>query len=50
MRRVLVAGLQHESNSFNPIIAGEKDFQVIRGADVFNRFLDNDPVTGVILA
>lgn len=48
MKRVLVAGLQHESNSFNPIIAGEKDFQVIRGADVFNRFRDNDPVTGVI--
>lgn len=48
MKRVLVAGLQHESNSFNPIIAGENDFQVIRGADVFHRFRANDPVTGVI--
>lgn len=48
MKRVLVAGLQHESNSFNPIIAGEHDFQVIRGADVFNRFRENDPVSGVI--
>ena len=48
MKRVLVAGLQHESNSFNPIVTGEKDFQVIRGAEIFNRFRDNDPVTGVI--
>lgn len=48
MKRVLVAGLQHESNSFNPIVAGKNDFQVIRGAEVFNRFRDNDPVTGVI--
>ena len=48
MKRVLVAGLQHESNSFNPIVTGEKDFQVIRGAEVFNRFRPNDPVSGVI--
>ena len=31
MKRVLVAGLQHESNSFNPIVTGEMDFLVIRG-------------------
>ena len=48
MKRVLVAGLQHESNSFNPIVTGEKDFQVIRGAEVFNRFRPNDPVSGII--
>lgn len=48
MKRVLVAGLQHESNSFNPIIAGEKDFQVIHGAEIFNRFRENDPVSGVV--
>lgn len=48
MKRVLVAGLQHESNSFNPIIAGENDFQVIRGSEVFHCFRDNDPVSGVI--
>ena len=24
MKRVLVAGLQHESNSFNPIVTGER--------------------------
>lgn len=48
MKRVLVAALHHESNSFNPIVAGEKDFNVIRGAEVFNSFRDNDPLTGVI--
>ena len=26
MKRVLVASMMHESNSFNPIIAGENDF------------------------
>ncbi len=48
MKRVLVAGLQHESNSFNPIVAGKNDFRVIRGKEVFNNFKENDPVTGVI--
>ena len=48
MKRVLVAAMHHESNSFNPIVTGEKDFQVIRGAEVFNRFRPNDPVSGVI--
>ena len=36
MKRVLVGGMSHESNSFNPIIACEKDFSVIRGKDLFN--------------
>lgn len=48
MKRVLVAAMQHESNSFNPIIAGEKDFSVIRGANVLNRSRDNDPLVGII--
>lgn len=48
MKRVLVAALHHESNSFNPIVAGENDFKVIRGAEVFNNFRENDPLTGVI--
>ena len=30
MKRVLVASMMHESNSFNPIIAGENDFGVVR--------------------
>ncbi len=48
MKRVLVASLQHESNSFNPIIAGKNDFHVTRGAEIFNKFKENDPVTGII--
>lgn len=48
MKRILVAGLHHESNTFNPIIAGEEDFKVIYGDDVFNNFRENDSVTGVI--
>lgn len=48
MKRVLVAALHHESNSFNPIVAGENDFKVIRGAEVFNNFRGNDPLIGVI--
>ncbi|MBP1924841.1 microcystin degradation protein MlrC [Sedimentibacter acidaminivorans] len=48
MKRILVAGLHHESNTFNPIIAGEKDFKVIYGDDIFNNFRENDSVTGVI--
>ncbi len=48
MKRVLVASLQHESNSFNPIVTGENDFRVIRGAEIFNNFRENDPLTGVI--
>ena len=38
MKRVFTASMHHESNSFNPIIAGESEFTVIRGAEIFNRF------------
>ena len=31
MKRVLVGAMNHESNSFNPIVAGEEDFLVLRG-------------------
>lgn len=48
MKRVLVAAMHHESNSFNPIVAGEKDFNVTIGGDIFNKLHDNDSVTGVI--
>lgn len=50
MKRVLVAGMHHESNSFNPIVAGEKDFNVIIGDDIFNNLRDNDSMSGVITA
>ena len=48
MKRILVAGMHHESNSFNPIIACEKDFNVIYGDDIFNNLRNNDSVTGII--
>ncbi|HHW98322.1 MAG TPA: M81 family metallopeptidase [Firmicutes bacterium] len=48
MKRVLTAAMHHESNSFNPITAGEKDFRVIYGADIFSDLRENDSVTGVI--
>jgi len=48
MKRVLVAALHHESNSFSPITTGEKDFKVIYGDDIFNNLRENDSVTGII--
>lgn len=48
MKRILVAAMHHESNTFNPIVAGENDFKVIYGADIFDNFRENDSVTGVI--
>lgn len=33
MKRVLVAAMHHESNSFNPIVAGENEFRVLRGQE-----------------
>ena len=48
MKRILVAAMHHESNSFNPITAGADDFQVIYGTDIYANFRANDSVTGII--
>jgi microcystin degradation protein MlrC len=48
MKRILIAGMHHESNSFNPITAGEKDFNVTYGNDVFNNLRRNNSLTGII--
>lgn len=48
MKRVLVGAMNHESNSFNPIIAGETDFQLLRGAAVLARRKENDTLTGIL--
>ena len=48
MKRVLVASMMHESNSFNPIIAGANDFGVVRGEKLFERNSKNDPLRGVM--
>lgn len=48
MKRVLVGAMNHESNSFNPIIAGREDFMVLRGQAVLRRRQPNDALTGII--
>lgn len=48
MKRILVGAMNHESNSFNPIIAGEEDFIVLRGAAVLARRKENDTLTGIL--
>lgn len=48
MKRVLIGGMHHESNSFNPIVAGENDFSVIYGNDIFDNIRDNDSTSGII--
>lgn len=48
MKRILVGAMNHESNSFNPIIATEADFLVLRGQDVLNRRKENDTLTGIL--
>lgn len=48
MKRILIAGMHHESNSFNPITTCEKDFRVIIGNDIFNNLRKNDSITGII--
>ena len=48
MKRVLTASLMHESNSFNPILTGANDFNVIRGEKIFQNMKANDPASGVI--
>ena len=48
MKRVLVASMHHESNSFNPIVAGEKDFHVRQGADSLRGLQGNDPLFGIV--
>lgn len=48
MKRILVGAMNHESNSFNPIIAGESDFLVLRGSEVLARRRENDTLTGIL--
>lgn len=48
MKRILVGAMNHESNSFNPIIATEQDFLVLRGQQVLQRRKANDALTGIL--
>ncbi|MEI6856135.1 M81 family metallopeptidase [Psychrilyobacter sp.] len=48
MRRILVGGIRHESNSFNPIIVDEKDFNVEYGMEILNFKTKNDSLRGIV--
>ncbi len=48
MKRILVGAMHHESNSFNPIIAGQDDFKVLRGQELIDNIRPNDSLSGVI--
>ncbi len=49
MKRVLVAGLHHESNSLSPIITRREDFSILRGQEIIDRIRDNDSLSGIVL-
>ena len=47
--RIITGGMNHESNSLNPIITGEDDFVVFYGSDIFEKgMLPYYSSTGVI--
>jgi microcystin degradation protein MlrC len=47
--RILVGGMNHESNSLNPIITGEDDFIVFRGDEILkNGMRPGYSSTGII--
>jgi microcystin degradation protein MlrC len=46
-KRVLVGGMHHESDTFNPIICGEKDIWVLRGQALLDH-KGEDSVSGAI--
>lgn len=46
-KRVVIGGLHHESNTFNPIVTGRNDIYVYHGDEIFEHLGDNS-ITGVI--
>ena len=47
MMKVLVGGLHHESDTFNPIVTKEKDVKILRGNELLNH-RSEDSVSGII--
>ena len=45
--RILVGGMHHESDTFNPIITGENDIWVLRGKELLE-IQDTSSLSGVI--
>ncbi len=48
MKRIIVAGLHHESNTFNPIITDEDDFLIHRGEEILSALNNSDSISGII--
>lgn len=48
MKRVLVGGFHHESNSLSRIISTEKDFRVIRGEEITENIVPNSSLSGIV--
>ncbi|MBI9101219.1 MAG: M81 family metallopeptidase [Spirochaetales bacterium] len=48
MRKIIVAGLHHESNTFNPIITGINDFSILRGNEIIDSLNAQDSISGII--
>ncbi len=47
--RIIVGGMNHESNTLNPIITGAEDFVVFHGEEMFHRgMLPYYSSTGII--
>ncbi|MCL2833569.1 MAG: M81 family metallopeptidase [Treponema sp.] len=46
--RILVGGINHESNSFNPIITGEDDFTVYAGDEILVNLNPGYSITGIV--
>lgn len=49
MKRVLVGGFHHESNSLSQIISTEKDFKVIRGEEITENIVPNSSLSGIVM-
>ncbi|MDR3139580.1 MAG: M81 family metallopeptidase, partial [Treponema sp.] len=49
--RILTGGISHESNSFNPIITGENEFVIFRGAEITREgVLPRSSTAGIVKA
>ncbi|OHT10465.1 microcystin LR degradation protein MlrC [Tritrichomonas foetus] len=47
MKRIVIGGFHHESNTFNPIIADNNDIYVWRGSEFYDHMTDNS-ISGII--
>ncbi len=48
MKRVLVGGFHHESNSFSKIKSGIRDFRITRGQGILANLSPNNSLTGIV--